>query len=161
MVALVANRDYGLNVKAGQTQLAYPYGVMNKFGAGSIFKIFTAAAFLEKGGGINNNIKTPHDLHLAACSRVAASRCPSHRASADTRWYCLSNGEARGYPAQMTPAERARDLAEHRLRDPRGAGRHGQGRRHGEPARPARDDGAPTCIGQKPDPKADDAETAT
>ena len=35
MVALVANRDYGLDSNAGQTQIAYPYGVMNKFGAGS------------------------------------------------------------------------------------------------------------------------------
>jgi len=100
VTALVSNRDYGLNVKAHQSQLAYPYGVMNKFGAGSIFKIFTAAAFLEKGGGINTTIKTPHD-HTSRVFKGGADRCPS-TGEPNTHWYCLSNfGEASGYPAQM------------------------------------------------------------
>jgi membrane peptidoglycan carboxypeptidase len=101
VTALVSNRDYGLNVKAGQTQLAYPYGVMNKFGAGSIFKIFTAAAFLEKGGGISTNIKTPQS-YTSRVFKGGAESCPS-TGEPNTRWYCLSNfGESTAYPAQMS-----------------------------------------------------------
>jgi membrane peptidoglycan carboxypeptidase len=101
VTALVSNRDYGLNRKLNQTQLPFPYGVMNKFGAGSIFKIFTSAAFLEKGGGIDNTIKTPH-THVSNVFKGGAPSCPS-TGEPNTYWYCLSNfGEASGYPAQMS-----------------------------------------------------------
>ncbi len=53
--ALVANRDYGLDANAGQTSYALP-SLVQGFGAGSIYKIFTAAAFLERGGGIMNPV---------------------------------------------------------------------------------------------------------
>ncbi|MCP2258026.1 Membrane carboxypeptidase (penicillin-binding protein) [Streptoalloteichus tenebrarius] len=56
--ALVANRDYGLDVEKGQTQYDLPSGV-TKFGAGSIYKIFVAAAALEKGMGIHNIVDVP------------------------------------------------------------------------------------------------------
>jgi membrane peptidoglycan carboxypeptidase len=59
VVALVSNRDYGQDASKGQTQYPQPYGIENKFGNGSISKIFTAAAALEKGMGINNVIDTP------------------------------------------------------------------------------------------------------
>ena len=49
--ALVANRDYGLDADAGQTSYALP-SLVQGFGAGSIYKIFTAAAWLERGMGI-------------------------------------------------------------------------------------------------------------
>jgi membrane peptidoglycan carboxypeptidase len=49
--ALVANRDYGLDADAGQTSYALP-SLVQGFGAGSIYKIFTAAALLERGLGI-------------------------------------------------------------------------------------------------------------
>ncbi len=100
VTVLVSNRDYGLNVRADQTQIAYPYGVQNKFGAGSIFKIFTSAAFLEKGGGINTTIKTPHE-YTSHLFKGGADSCPS-TGEPNTHWYCLSNfGESSGYPAQM------------------------------------------------------------
>ncbi|MGH3947486.1 MAG: transglycosylase domain-containing protein, partial [Pseudonocardiaceae bacterium] len=53
--ALVANRDYGLDADAGQTSYALP-SLVQGFGAGSIYKIFTAAAMLEKGMGIENPV---------------------------------------------------------------------------------------------------------
>ncbi|MGH3915990.1 MAG: penicillin-binding protein [Pseudonocardiaceae bacterium] len=56
--ALVANRDYGLNAEAGQTSYALPSSVQG-FGAGSIYKIFTAGAALEKGLGINSQLSVP------------------------------------------------------------------------------------------------------
>ncbi|MGH3876385.1 MAG: penicillin-binding protein [Actinophytocola sp.] len=99
VTALVSNRDYGLNVKAGQTQLAYPYGVMNKFGAGSVFKIFTAAAFLEKGGGIDHRIKTPGS-YTSRVFKGGAESCPS-TGEPYTHWYCLSNSEGADYPGEM------------------------------------------------------------
>ncbi|MEU7524330.1 transglycosylase domain-containing protein [Saccharothrix sp. NPDC042600] len=57
--ALVANRDHGLDPAAGQSMYDLPGGVANKFGAGSIFKIFTAAAALEHGFGLHSPIPTP------------------------------------------------------------------------------------------------------
>ncbi|RJQ74134.1 PASTA domain-containing protein [Pseudonocardiaceae bacterium YIM PH 21723] len=59
VVALAANRDYGLNPEKGQTTYRMPDGISNQFGAGSTYKIFTSAAALEKGLGINNVIQTP------------------------------------------------------------------------------------------------------
>jgi membrane peptidoglycan carboxypeptidase len=102
VVALVANRDYGLDGGQNQTTIAYPYGVMNKFGAGSTYKIFTAAAFLEKGGGINNVIETPTTFTSNVFSG-GAEKCPRTDApnDGDNRKYCLSNA-SEGYPAKMT-----------------------------------------------------------
>ncbi|MGH3910666.1 MAG: transglycosylase domain-containing protein, partial [Pseudonocardiaceae bacterium] len=56
--ALVANRDYGLDAEAGQTSYALPSSVQG-FGAGSIYKIFTAGAALEKGMGIDSRVPVP------------------------------------------------------------------------------------------------------
>lgn len=57
--ALVANRDYGLDADAGQTSYALP-SLVQGFGAGSIYKIFTAAAMLERGMGIQNPVPVPN-----------------------------------------------------------------------------------------------------
>ncbi|MGP4018348.1 penicillin-binding protein [Saccharopolyspora sp. 5N708] len=56
--ALVANRDFGIDAAKGQTAYALPSGVV-KFGAGSVYKVFTSAAALEKGMGIYNTIQAP------------------------------------------------------------------------------------------------------
>ncbi|MDQ3899978.1 MAG: penicillin-binding protein, partial [Actinomycetota bacterium] len=53
--ALVANRDYGIDADAGQTSYALP-SLVQGFGAGSIYKIFTSAALLERGMGIMNPV---------------------------------------------------------------------------------------------------------
>ena len=99
VVALVANRDYGLKADANQTQFDLPSGVENKFGAGSIYKIFTAAAAMEKGLGIENVIATP-SRHVSKVFKGGAAGCPP-TGEPDTRWYCLTNNTDR-YPAQMT-----------------------------------------------------------
>jgi membrane peptidoglycan carboxypeptidase len=103
VVALVSNRDYGLNQKAGQTTIGYPYGVENKFGAGSIYKIFTSAAYLEKGGGINHTIRTPARHVSNVFTGGNPENCPrtSIPDDGDTAWYCLSNA-GDGYGSQMT-----------------------------------------------------------
>ncbi|QUH05714.1 penicillin-binding protein [Saccharopolyspora erythraea] len=56
--ALVANRDFGLDGTKGETAYALPSGIA-KFGAGSVYKVFTAAAALERGMGIQTVIPSP------------------------------------------------------------------------------------------------------
>ncbi|MEJ2866234.1 transglycosylase domain-containing protein [Actinomycetospora sp. OC33-EN08] len=56
--ALVANRGYGLDAAAGQTTYDLPAEPEN-LGAGSVYKIFTSAAYLAQGGGIGNVIPVP------------------------------------------------------------------------------------------------------
>lgn len=56
--ALVANRDFGINSDEGQTAYALPSGIA-KFGAGSVYKVFTAAAALEEGMGIRSTVPAP------------------------------------------------------------------------------------------------------
>jgi membrane peptidoglycan carboxypeptidase len=101
-VALAANRDYGLDAASGQSTFGYPYDVMNKFGAGSTYKIFTSAAFLEKGGGINNVIETPTS-YTSNVFTGGATKCPRTDApnDGDNRKYCLSNASA-NYGDKMT-----------------------------------------------------------
>ncbi|MBP2475294.1 membrane peptidoglycan carboxypeptidase [Crossiella equi] len=98
VLALVANRDYGLDADKGQTTYALPSAVANKFGSGSIFKIFTAAAALEKGMGINNSIATP-SYYASRTFKGGAARCPA--AGGGERFYCLSNA-GDNYPGSMT-----------------------------------------------------------
>ncbi len=57
--ALAANRDFGNNAEAGQSAYSIPAEV-TRFGAGSIYKVFTAASALERGvTGIDRQIDVP------------------------------------------------------------------------------------------------------
>jgi membrane peptidoglycan carboxypeptidase len=56
--ALVANRDFGNDAAAGQTA----YDIVSRvqpFGAGSIYKIFTAGAAIQQGIGIDTMLEVP------------------------------------------------------------------------------------------------------
>ncbi len=99
VVALVANRDYGLKSEEHQTQYDLPSAVENKFGAGSVYKVFTAAAAMEKGMGIENTMATP-STYTSKVFKGGGTKCPP-TGEPDTRWYCLSNATT-NYPAQMT-----------------------------------------------------------
>ncbi|MGQ0841275.1 transglycosylase domain-containing protein [Actinokineospora sp.] len=101
VLALVANRDYGLDANQGQTTYGLPSRIANKFGAGSIFKIFTSAAYLEKGGGINNMIDVPK-THVSQVFVGGAKTCPRtpRPNDGDSTLYCVKN--AAEYPAKMT-----------------------------------------------------------
>ncbi|MQA15912.1 MAG: penicillin-binding protein [Pseudonocardiaceae bacterium] len=58
VVALAANRDFGFDAESGQT--AYPIpSTPAPHGAGSIYKIFTAAAAMARGLGIQHTIPVP------------------------------------------------------------------------------------------------------
>ncbi len=58
VLALAANRPYGLDPTKGQTVQRLPT-TFAPLGAGSTFKIFTAAAAMEKGLGTNAQIDVP------------------------------------------------------------------------------------------------------
>ncbi|WP_245734280.1 transglycosylase domain-containing protein [Lentzea jiangxiensis] len=98
VVALVANRDYGLNKEEFETQFDLPSGVENKFGTGSVYKVFTAAAALEKGIGIETVIPSPNS-YTSRVFKGGATSCPA-TGEPNTYWYCLSNHNDR-YPPQM------------------------------------------------------------
>ncbi|ONI90855.1 penicillin-binding protein [Saccharothrix sp. ALI-22-I] len=102
VVALVANRDYGLKKEEFQTQFDLPSGVENKFGAGSVYKVFTAAAALEKGHGIETVVQSPTS-HTSSVFRGGAPNCPP-TGEPFTYWYCLRNYDD-SYPPQMTLKE--------------------------------------------------------
>jgi membrane peptidoglycan carboxypeptidase len=58
VLAMGSSRVYGLDAAARQTSYGLPYEPVN-LGAGSTYKIFTAATALEKGLGINTQIEVP------------------------------------------------------------------------------------------------------
>ncbi|MCP2169445.1 transglycosylase domain-containing protein [Goodfellowiella coeruleoviolacea] len=96
--ALVANRDYGPDADAGQTSYDLPSEVTN-FGAGSIYKVFTAAAALEKHvTGINQMIPTP-SFYTSQMFKGGGPNCQS--AGRGERFYCLKNA-SEGGPEERT-----------------------------------------------------------
>ena len=58
VAAMVANRPYGLDASRSETSYDLP-GEPENLGAGSVYKIFTSAAYLAQGGGINDVIPVP------------------------------------------------------------------------------------------------------
>jgi membrane peptidoglycan carboxypeptidase len=98
VVALVANRDFGLKKEEHQTQFDLPSGVENKFGTGSVYKVFTAAAALQKGIGIDTVVASPN-FHTSKVFKGGGTSCPP-TGEPNTRWYCLANHNDR-YPPQM------------------------------------------------------------
>jgi membrane peptidoglycan carboxypeptidase len=101
VVALAANRDYGTDASKGQTVYALPSGVYNMTGAGSSFKIFTAAAAMQEGvAGIYDEIPVPARHTSNVFTGGNPERCPL---VAQATWaYCLGNNEGSDYPPNMT-----------------------------------------------------------
>ena len=58
VLALGASRTFGFDAGAEETSYGLPYQPVN-LGAGSVYKIFTAATALEKGLGINYTMQVP------------------------------------------------------------------------------------------------------
>jgi membrane peptidoglycan carboxypeptidase len=83
VLALAANRSYGLDASQGQTTYDLPAEPEN-LGAGSVYKIFTSATYLMGGGGISNIIPVP----------------PSGYASPLTPGFVVANDG--NYPGQLT-----------------------------------------------------------
>jgi membrane peptidoglycan carboxypeptidase len=99
VVALAANRDYGPDADAGQTEYALPSAISNVTGTGSSYKIFTAAAALAKGTyGIYDTVRSPSSYVSHVFS---GSPAPCPYIAPYTRGYCVSNASD-GYPPSMT-----------------------------------------------------------
>ncbi|MEV6644210.1 transglycosylase domain-containing protein [Amycolatopsis sp. NPDC051371] len=81
VLAMVANRDYGVDVGRGERSTDVVGEVSDPFGAGSVFKIFTAAAALESGeAGLRTPLPNP------------GSKCfTPPRADRHTRCYPVGN----------------------------------------------------------------------
>lgn len=92
VTAMVSSRTYGLDLEAGQTILPQPYSMVGN-GAGSVFKVFTAAAALEAGYGVKSQLDVPERYEAEGLGHGGAEDCPPTR-------YCVEN--AGNYRAMMT-----------------------------------------------------------
>ena len=75
VIAMVSNRTYGLDTDTGQTVQPQPFSLVGD-GAGSIFKIFTAAAALDLGLGINATLDVPGRFEARGLGEGGAKGCP-------------------------------------------------------------------------------------
>ncbi|MCV7216275.1 transglycosylase/D,D-transpeptidase PonA2 [Mycobacterium crocinum] len=89
VVAMVSNRTYGLNSAAGETMQPQPFSLAGD-GAGSIFKIFTTAAALDMGMGINANLDAPARFEAKGLGSGGAKGCPRET------WCVQNDGNYRG-----------------------------------------------------------------
>lgn len=92
IVAMASSRHYGLDIDAGQTMLPQPTSLVGN-GAGSVFKIFTAAAALEKGYGLDTLIDVPTRYEAKGMGEGGAANCPAET-------YCVENAGA--YASRMS-----------------------------------------------------------
>src|SRR6202522_3459683 len=89
VMAMASNRKYGLDIDAGETMRPQPFSLVGD-GAGSVFKIFTTAAALDMGMGINATLDAPPRFQAKGMGSGGAKGCPK-----DT-WCVLNAGNYRG-----------------------------------------------------------------
>ena len=89
VLAMASNRTYGLNMEAGETMQPQPFSLVGD-GAGSIFKIFTTAAALDMGMGINAQLEVPGRFEAKGMGTGGARGCPKET------WCVLNDGYYRG-----------------------------------------------------------------
>jgi len=89
VMAMASNRKYGLDLDAGETMRPQPFSLVGD-GAGSIFKLFTTAAALDMGMGINATLEAPGFFQAKGMGSGGAKGCPK-----DT-WCVVNVGHYRG-----------------------------------------------------------------
>jgi membrane peptidoglycan carboxypeptidase len=89
VLAMASNRTYGLNTAAGETMQPQPFSLVGD-GAGSIFKIFTTAAALDMGMGINAQLEAPARFEAKGLGTGGAKGCPP------ATWCVQNDGNYRG-----------------------------------------------------------------
>jgi membrane peptidoglycan carboxypeptidase len=89
VVAMASNRRYGLDGNAGETMRPQPFSMVGD-GAGSIFKIFTTAAALDMGMGINAQLQVPGSFQAKGMGSGGAKGCPKET------WCVVNAGSYRG-----------------------------------------------------------------
>ena len=90
------NRNYGLQLDAGQTVQPQPFSLAGD-GAGSIFKIFTTAAALEMGMGINAQLEVPAQFQGKGLGTSNTPGCPKET-------WCVKNAGNYRSPMSVTDA---------------------------------------------------------
>ncbi len=96
VMAMASNRTYGLNLAAGQTVQPQPYSLAGD-GAGSIFKIFTTAAALDMGLGINAQLDVPPVYRGKGLGSSNTPGCPPET-------WCVKNAGNYRSPMNVTDA---------------------------------------------------------
>jgi membrane peptidoglycan carboxypeptidase len=96
VLAMASSRSYGLNGDAHETVQPQPFSMVGD-GAGSVFKIFTTAAAMEKGLGTNASLEVPKFFAAKGMGHGGAKGCP-----ADS--YCVENAGAYKSPMSVTEA---------------------------------------------------------
>jgi membrane peptidoglycan carboxypeptidase len=89
LVAMASNRRYGLSSEAGETMRPQPFSMVGD-GAGSIFKIFTTAAAMDMGMGINTVLDVPGSFQTKGMGSGGAKGCPKET------WCVVNAGSYRG-----------------------------------------------------------------
>jgi membrane peptidoglycan carboxypeptidase len=89
VLAMASNRTYGLNTDAGETMQPQPFSLVGD-GAGSVFKIFTTAAALDMGMGINAQLDAPARFEAKGLGTGGAKGCPA------ATWCVQNDGNYRG-----------------------------------------------------------------
>ncbi|HZA11523.1 transglycosylase/D,D-transpeptidase PonA2 [Mycobacterium sp.] len=89
VMAMASNRTYGLNTDAGETMQPQPFSLVGD-GAGSIFKIFTTAAALDMGMGINAQLQAPAFFQAKGMGSSSSPGCPRET------WCVRNDGNYRG-----------------------------------------------------------------
>jgi membrane peptidoglycan carboxypeptidase len=95
VVAMASNRTYGLNTDAGETMQPQPFSLVGN-GAGSIFKIFTTAAAMDMGMGINTTLPVPGFFQAKGLGSSDTPGCPKET-------WCVKN--AGNYKGSMSVTE--------------------------------------------------------
>lgn len=83
ILAMTASREYGLDGKNFETVLPLTASRVGS-GAGSVFKIFTAAAAIEQGMGIETTLDVPKRVEVSGLGDGGAKNCPPGK-------YCVEN----------------------------------------------------------------------
>ena len=96
MLAMADNRTFGLDLAAGQTVQPQPFSLVGD-GAGSIFKIFTTAAALEMGMGINAQLEVPQTFQGTGLGSSNSPGCPPQT-------WCVKNAGGYRSPMNVTDA---------------------------------------------------------
>ncbi|MBF6449477.1 penicillin-binding protein [Nocardia elegans] len=96
ILAMTSSRTYGLDQGAHQTVQPQPYSMVGD-GAGSIFKIFTTAAAMEKGLGTSAQLDVPSFFAAKGMGNGGAAGCPPAT-------YCVKNAGNYKSPESVTEA---------------------------------------------------------
>ncbi|WP_024800989.1 transglycosylase domain-containing protein [Nocardia sp. BMG51109] len=94
--AMASSRNYGLSSEGHETVQPQPYSMVGD-GAGSIFKLFTTAAAMEKGLGINAQLDVPSFFSAKGMGYSSTPGCPPDA-------YCVKNSGNYRSPMSVTEA---------------------------------------------------------